>query len=359
MSVQYTEAFHATDSAMCLDVKAMLAKRQSGIPVVDVRSPSEYLRGHIPGAQNVPLLSDDERAIVGTVYFRNGKDEAIKKGFEIINPKLSSLSEKGLILAKNNEIIVYCWRGGMRSASLAWLYRTSGLIAYTLQGGYKAYRRYIHEYLAYDFQFIVIGGMTGSGKTEILREIKEMGYPAINLEELAFHKGSVFGGIGEPPQPTTEHFENILFEEIIKYPLRQPVLIEDESIAIGSVFIPKAFHLSISKGILVNLIVPFEERVNRLASLYGQCSKGLLIKALKKIERRLGHKETSDAIHKINEDKIHDAVTIVLKYYDKVYSRTMHLQHSNGKIINYKPEGDTTYEKAINMINYLRIRKIL
>jgi len=359
MSVQFNDAFLTADSETCLTVKAMLEKRQSGIPVVDVRSPSEYLKGHIPGAKNIPLFTDDERAIVGTVYLQNGKDKAVKKGLELIGPKLAILAEEGRKIAGNDEVIVYCWRGGMRSASLAWLFRFSGLKAYTIRGGYKAYRNHIHEYLSKKFNFIVIGGMTGSGKTEILKEIKEMGYPAVNLEELASHKGSVFGGIGENPQPTTEQFENILFEEIIKYPSDHPIFIEDESIAIGSVFIPKTFHLTMSEGILVNLIVPFDERVNRLALQYGKNHFDLLISALKRIERRVGLKETSDAIHKIMEGKIHDAVAIVLKYYDKVYTRTMQLQHSNDKIINYEPEGNTAYEKALSIINYLKIKKIV
>ncbi len=357
MSIGITETFHVADDSGCLSAEFMLTKRRSGIPLIDVRSPAEYHKGHIPGAQNIPLLSDDERAIVGTVYIQNGKEKAVKKGLEIIGPKLALLSEQGLNLARNNEIIVYCWRGGMRSASLAWLFRLSGLTAYTIQGGYKAYRRFVHEYLSSDFHFVVIGGMTGSGKTEILKEIKKLGYPAVNLEELASHKGSVFGHIGEPPQPTTQQFENNLFDEIIKYPIHQPVFIEDESIAIGSVFIPKSFHRSMSKGILINLVVPFEQRVQNLVTLYGGANKELLIHALKKIEKRLGYKETRDAINYISEGNISDAVSIVLKYYDKIYTRTMLAQHLDGKTINFKTEGNTAYDKAVNLINYLKINK--
>ena len=159
----------------CIPAEAFLEKRKSGNPVVDVRSPSEYMQGHIPGAVNMPLLSDEERAVVGTLYTRKGKEDAISTALEIIGPKLKDFASQGLSLAPDHEILIYCWRGGMRSSSMAWLFETVGLKASVLTGGYRSFRRFVHEFFSFPFRFIVIGGMTGSGKTEILTELGRQG----------------------------------------------------------------------------------------------------------------------------------------------------------------------------------------
>jgi len=279
-----------------IPVEAFLEKRKAGNPLIDVRSPSEFAHGHIPGAVNMPLFSDDERAIVGTLYLHKGKEDAFSKSLDIIGPKLKDFAVQGLSLAANHEILLYCWRGGMRSESMAWLFETSGLKTSVLTGGYKSYRRFVHEFLSYPFPFIVIGGMTGSGKTEILSELVKQGHIALDLENLASHKGSVFGAIGEPAQPTTEQFENLLFEDLWQKKKSGPIFIEDESIAIGSVFLPKPLHQRMLHCPLIVIGVPREDRIRRLLKLYTLADKDILTRALQRIERRIGMEDTHKAI---------------------------------------------------------------
>jgi tRNA 2-selenouridine synthase len=334
-------------------VETFLEKIRAGNPVVDVRSPAEFTHGHIPGALNMPLFSNEERAMVGTLYTRKGKEDALTKGLEIIGPKLKDFANQGLSLAANHEMLIYCWRGGMRSASMAWLFETVGLKASVLTGGYKSYRRFVHESLSFPFRFIVIGGMTGSGKTEILSELGKLGHPVVDLEKLASHKGSVFGAIGEPVQPTTEQFENLLFEDLWVKDKAGPIFIEDESIAIGSVFLPKPFHQRMLQCPLVVIQVPREDRVLRLVNLYAGADKDILTRALHSIERRIGLEDTHKAMDHIEKGNFEEAVQTVLDYYDKLYFRTMQNFHKNKKTITLELTKTDTADNAQRFINCL------
>lgn len=316
-----------------LTAALFLQKRKSGCPVVDVRSPAEYKKGHIPGAGNMPLFNDEERALVGTLYAKSGKEDALSKSLEIIGPKLQDFAQQGLSLSEGQEVLLYCWRGGMRSAGMARLFGTIGITASVLDGGYKSYRRHLHDFLALPFRFIVIGGMTGSGKTEVLAELEKMGYPVVDLERLAHHKGSVFGAIGEPPQPTTEHFENLLFERMALLKSDNPVFIEDESISIGSVFLPGPFHRRMLACPLLELAVPYEDRIDRLVKVYAGADMDVLTGALARIERRIGTEDTQKAVCLIREGRTEEAVSIILRYYDKVYNRTRQVLHKGKEII--------------------------
>ena len=353
-----TELFHEI-KGNSLPVEIFLEKTRAGNPVVDVRSPAEFSRGHIPGAFNIPLFSDEERAIVGTLYTRRGKEDALTKGLEIIGPKLKDFARQGLSLAANHEILIYCWRGGMRSASMAWLFETVGLKASVLAGGYKSYRHFVHEFLSFPFPFIVIGGMTGSGKTEILSELGKLGHPVVDLEKLASHKGSVFGAIGEPVQTTTEQFENLLFEDLWAKDKTGPIFIEDESIAIGPVFLPKPFHQRMLQCPLVVIEVPREDRVRRLVNLYAGADKDVLIRALHSLERRIGLEDTRKAIGHIDTGNFKEAVMTVLNYYDKVYFRTMQNHHKDKKTITLELTKTDNADNAHQIINCLILENIL
>ncbi|MBN1413734.1 MAG: tRNA 2-selenouridine(34) synthase MnmH [Bacteroidales bacterium] len=342
-----------------LSVETFLGKRNSGNPIVDVRSPAEYAKGHIPGAVNMPLFTNEERAMIGTLYTKSGKEDALSRGLEIIGPKLKDFARQGLSLAENHEILVYCWRGGMRSSSMAWLFETIGCKASVLTGGYQSYRHFIHKYLSSSFNFIVIGGMTGSGKTEILVELDRMGYQVINLEKLASHKGSVFGAIGESGQPSTEQFENLLFENIARFDKKKLIFIEDESIAIGSVFLPKPFYERMLQCPLLNLVVPFEDRINRLVNLYAGANTEILNRALKKIEKRIGMENTRKAIDYIREHNFREAVFIVLRYYDKVYYKTMQRHHKEKKTITLELHNKAMTESIQQIIHDLNTNKLL
>jgi tRNA 2-selenouridine synthase len=173
-----------------LSVEEFLEKAQS-LPIVDVRSPGEYDHAHIPGAVSIPLFDNDERALVGTKYKNAGKDSAVLLGLDLVGPKLAGFVKQSKKLnPQHKEVLVHCWRGGMRSGSFAWLLDTAGLTASTLVGGYKAYRNAVLSAFAEPRNLIILGGKTGSGKTDILKELARQGEQIIDLEGLAHHKGS-------------------------------------------------------------------------------------------------------------------------------------------------------------------------
>jgi tRNA 2-selenouridine synthase len=306
-----------------LDIGRFLEIGQN-CPILDVRSPDEYNRGHIPGARSLPLFSNEERSMVGTLYLQKGSKEAMLKGLELVGPKMKEFVLRASGLSRDGELALYCWRGGMRSNSMAWLFNTSGIKSHTLEGGYKAWRRHIHGFFGQPVpNLVVIGGMTGAGKTEILEEIERKGGQVVHLERLARHKGSVFGHLGMPAQPSTEQFENELYTSLSLLEPGRPVFVEDESLAIGQVFIPKSFFAQMSSARFLNIRVPFHERVKRLVQSYTWGESELLIAAISRIERRLGSEKTIQVKKFITERHMEKAVEIVLEYYDKVYTRSM------------------------------------
>ncbi len=306
-----------------LDINSFLDKSLIR-PVFDVRSPAEFEHGHIPGALNLPLFTDQERSIVGTLYAQKGSSEAIMKGLELTGPKMKEYVAKAMELAPQKELLLHCWRGGMRSSSMAWLLNTAGMKAHTLEGGYKTYRQYVRTYFSKPLHLIVIGGMTGSGKTEVLEAIAYLGKQVIDLEGLAGHKGSSFGNIGLPSQHSTEQFENDLFTHLRQLHPEEPIFIEDESLAIGRIFIPQPFFEQMSSAPLFNLIVPSEQRIKRLVETYVGGNNNDLIEGVKHIERRLGLENTARAIDCINSYQMEEAVKIILQYYDKIYAHSAH-----------------------------------
>jgi len=211
-------------------------------PITDVRSPSEFKSGHMPGAVNIPLFDDGERAAVGTKFKKEGRLPAILEGLKYTGPEMSSKLENALKITKNGKLLVHCWRGGMRSEAMAWLFSLGGIETEVLEGGYKSYRHHILESLSMKRKMIVLGGMTGSSKTHILRYLKTTGQQVVDLEGLANHKGSAFGALGQAAQPSTEQFANILFNDWKQLNGKLPVWIEDESRNIGSVFMPDRFY---------------------------------------------------------------------------------------------------------------------
>jgi tRNA 2-selenouridine synthase len=206
-----------------LDITDFMALSQGHL-TIDVRSPKEFTKGHIPHAVNLPLFNDEERAKIGTLYKQKGKNNAIETGLEIVGPKMADFVRFVKPLAKESKIFVHCWRGGMRSGSMAWLFDTMGYEVFTLKDGYKAYRRQVLEGLGRKARYIIVGGRTGCGKTEILHKLREYGEQILDLEKLANHKGSAFGALGEAPQQGTEQFENNLHFEMSKLDLRRPLL---------------------------------------------------------------------------------------------------------------------------------------
>jgi tRNA 2-selenouridine synthase len=322
-----------------LDILAFLREAER-IPIIDVRTPAEYTQGHIPAAINIPLFSNEERAIVGRTYKKSGKNEAIIAGLEFAGPKMKDLAQRATSIAKDKRLLVHCWRGGMRSSSVAWLFQTAGIESYTLAGGYKSFRRHVLESFENEYPFLVIGGLTGSGKTEILHALRESGEQVLDLEKLANHKGSAFGGLGEKSQNTNEQFENDIFWELKDMDFSRPVWIEDESRTIGKNTLPAGIHRSIRNSSLIFLDVPVNERVERLVKEYSKYPEEELCLAVEKIRPRLGDQAARDAIRGINEGYYSKTARLVLHYYDKTYKYG--LEHRDKELVyQYKDKSSS------------------
>lgn len=289
----------------------------------DVRSPAEFSHARILKAVNLPLFDNSERATVGTVYKQKGKDAAIHLGLKLIGPKLATFVSQAKILAPQGLAKVHCWRGGMRSSAMAWLLNFADIKSIQLIGGYKAFRKWVLEQFSRFYKFIVIGGMTGCGKTAILKALKALGEQVIDLEFLARHRGSTYGMLGMEPQPSNEQFENDLALHLHELNIERPVWIEDESRCIGSCYIPNPIFNQMANAPFVLIESPFEERVDRLIADYGNASTEDLILASKRISKRLGSQRTKEIIEAIQQHRLREAIILVLQYYDSAYTHSL------------------------------------
>lgn len=289
-------------------------------PILDVRTPAEYRKGHIPGAVNFPLFTDDERVLIGTLYKQQGRIIAVRKGLELITPRITTMFDAGLVLG--NELRIHCWRGGMRSYSVAWLLSLAGSKVLTLQKGYKAFRQWVAAQFHEPKPMIVLGGYTGSGKTDILRSLKQLGEQTIDLEEIADHKGSAFGRLGATREVTQEQFENDLAWCL--NPLKPTSSwIEDESRNFSSIVIPGAFWEQMRNAPLVVVDVPLECRISRLVTEYGCFPPEILAESIRRISKRLGGLRMQEAIQALESGNTAKTAEILLEYYDRIYTTGM------------------------------------
>lgn len=296
-------------------------------PIFDVRSPGEYGHAHIPGAYNLPLFSDEERKVVGTAYKQQSREVAIKIGLDYYGPKMRSMVEEveRIVAAEGNgskTILVHCWRGGMRSGAVAWLLDLYGFKVYTLAGGYKAFRNWVLAQFSRPYQLNILGGYTGAGKTEVLHELKKKGENVVDLEDLAGHKGSAFGGIGLQ-QPTPEMFENKLALALYSLAIKGdgPIWVENESQRIGNINLPGSFYNTMLASPVYFLDIPFEVRLDYLVKEYGKLKKEELVNAVIRIQKRLGGLNTKNTVNALIENDYHTAFGILLQYYDKFYAQ--------------------------------------
>ncbi len=303
-------------------------------PVIDVRTPSEFFQGHIPGAASIPLFDDGERKVVGTAYKQDSRQAAMYRGLELAGKKLAVLAGKGVEAAGGgNTLLIHCWRGGMRSSSMAWLFERMGLRCYLLEGGYRNYRRLMRSFFSKPWNLEVIGGCTGSGKTEILHHLAGRGEQVIDLEQLANHKGSAFGALGEEPQPTTEHFENLIGMQLLQMDPRREIWIEDESMNIGKCVLPAGLYQQMKEGTLWFLDIPREERARYLTRHYAGHDREELKQCVAKIEKRLGGSRTREAIEAIDQGDFLRTALIALQYYDKSYLHSLRRNHLRYQLI--------------------------
>ncbi len=305
-----------------LSVEEFIKKGDCGVPIVDVRSESEYAHAHIPNALSLPLFDDQQRACVGTIYKKQGRVQAIQKGLEFVGPKLKMFSKYALDL-NSDTLLIHCWRGGMRSSSMAWLFETLGLKCYLLDGGYKSYRNFVLDSFKNKYKLLVLGGCTGSGKTDILSSLSNAGEQIIDLEGLANHKGSAFGAIGQEEQPSSEMFEHLVFDKLRTMDVERTLWVEDESMNVGRVFVPKSFWDQMSLSPLIKIDTPSDIRLKRILRDYACFDPDLLIQSIKKIEKRIGFDRASKAIDACKCGDIKGGASICLEYYDKLYNGSL------------------------------------
>jgi len=290
------------------------------IPLIDVRSPGEFSKGNIPSAHNIELFTNEERAVVGTAYKKESKERAIEIGYEFVKPKLANFITRAIEVAPKKEVVIHCWRGGMRSNAFAQHLIDNGFEkVYVIEKGYKAFRNYVLHSFEQTLPLKILGGYTGAAKTDILHSLKEKGHQIIDLEGLANHRGSAFGGIDLPPQPTTEQFENNLFSNVRSLNPNKPIWVEDESSAIGKVTLPNAFYLTMSTMPVYFLEVPFEERIQHLVATYANLNQDKLAEAIRRIAKRLGNDKAKLALEALAIKDYYKVVEITLFYYDKYY----------------------------------------
>jgi tRNA 2-selenouridine synthase len=237
--------------------------------------------------------------------------------------------DQSTIAILQSPIYIYCWRGGMRSGAMAWLLQLYGFKVMLLAGGYKSFRRWSIEQFSYPYQLRILGGFTGSGKTEVLKQLRAQGEAVVDLEGLAQHKGSAFGNLGNTQQPSQEMFENLLALAIHKALQEkeselEAIWIEDESQRIGLNNIPSPFWTNMRNAPVYFLNIPFEERLQHLTEEYGIYSKESLAEGIQRISKRLGGLETKNALQDLEAGNIKGCFRTLLTYYDKFYLKGLH-----------------------------------
>jgi tRNA 2-selenouridine synthase len=330
-------------------VSQFLQLAQGGL-LFDVRSPGEFDHASIPGALALPLFSNEERKEVGTAYKQVSRESAIKIGLDAFGPKMRTMVEaveaaaaaRGL--GAGCPVHLYCWRGGMRSGAVAWLLDLYGFEVNVLAGGYKAFRNWVIEAFTLELPYRILGGYTGSGKTELLQSLSHLGEMVIDLEGLAVHKGSAFGNIDMPPQPTQEMFENLLATQIRAAAgklqsqlagdnnetaaLESRIWLEDESQRIGQRHIPHTLWAIMRSAPVYFVEIPFEKRLQHIVEEYGVLNRERLAEAIGRISQRLGGLNTKQALQYLEEGDMSACFSILLKYYDKSYLKGLHNRDS-------------------------------
>ena len=311
---------HTNSSYLVTDFRKLTS------PIVDVRSPSEFCQGHWPGAINVPLFSDTERQAIGKSYKKESRLKAIFNGLKTTIPKTTKLLKLILETTLKDEGVsrslrIYCWRGGMRSKAFAWLARTIGINTYLLKGGYKSYRKWVLNQFEADLPLRLIGGKTGTRKTDLLNSIEKENIYVIDLEGVANHRGSSFGSLGMKEQPSTQQFENILAESIDNFHKSKAneIWLEDESSNLGKCRIPINLYKKMKAAPIIEIIKTKDERLENLVNLYSQNSQSGLKDAVLRIRKRLGPQRTKLALEAIEKKEWSKACDAMLDYYDKCY----------------------------------------
>lgn len=295
-------------------------------PLIDVRSPAEFAQGHLPGALNLPLFDDAGRAAVGTLYKQQGRQAAVRHGLALVGPQLEAMATRLAQLAATapgRPLRLLCWRGGMRSGSVAWLAGQLDLPVLLLEGGYKAFRRWALARFDQPWPLRLLGGRTGTGKTDLLLALAARGVAVVDLEGLAHHRGSSFGALGLPPQPSSEHYENRLALALHHWREAPAIWLEAESAQVGRCRIPVALWRQMQAAPVLEVQRPLAERVAQLVRIYGVQDPAALAEATRRISRRLGPQRTAAALEAIDAGDWAAACRQMLDYYDRCYDHDL------------------------------------
>ena len=306
-------------------------------PLIDLRSPAEFAQGHIPGATNLPLFDNDERAEIGTLYKQQGRQAAVLHGLALVGPRMVSLGTALLAaLAEHRTttsaaaqphnapcLRLHCWRGGMRSGSVAWLAGQLDLPVLLLGGGYKAYRHWVLELFERPWPLRLLGGRTGCGKTDLLLALRQRGVAVLDLEGRAHHRGSSFGALGLPPQPSSEHYENLLAADLASLEGADEIWLEAESSQVGRCRIPAGLWRQMKGAPALEIQRPLEQRVSQLVAIYGMQDPAGLAEATQRIAKRLGPQRTALALEAIAAADWASACRQMLDYYDRCYDHDL------------------------------------
>ncbi len=290
--------------------------------LIDSRSEGEFIKGHIPGAINIPLLNNEHRSIVGTTFKKNGRQDALIKGFELVGPHFHEIILKAKAATDSPEIMIYCWRGGLRSNIMSWLLSMAGFKVRLLKGGYKTYRQWALRQFELPRNLVILGGKTGSGKTEMLKYIQSKGEQMICLESLANHKGSAFGSLGQLPQPSQEMFENELAFQMGEINAEKRTWLENESRNIGFVKIPDPLFEQMRKALVVEMDVSASIRKKRILIEYGEFPSDQLAEKTQKLQKRMGGQHVKAAVDFLMKEDKSEWLDLLLLYYDKTYSHS-------------------------------------
>ncbi len=292
--------------------------------LIDVRTPLEFAEDHLPGAHNVPLLTNEERAEVGTVYKKIGPVEARRRGLELSCPRFYHMVDRILALADGRPIVVYCWRGGLRSLSVAMLVEMCGTSVGQLVGGYKTFRAHVIDYFErcdFPARLIVMHGMTGTGKTTFINGLDPACWATVDLEGLACHRGSAFGALGLEQNVSQKYFETTLWDTFRRLPADRAIVLEGESQRIGKYSLPGNLYRNMAESCKVWCHAALDTRVERLTAEYARPEyREAMLEALERIRKKLPSVRYAELKSMIEGwDVAGVARGLIEGYYDKMY----------------------------------------
>lgn len=339
-----------------IDLDQALDLRRRGALLVDVRSPGEFAEATIPGAINIPILDNTERAEIGTLYKQVGRRDARKRGIEIVAPKIPEMLWQ-IEAARSPDsppAVVFCWRGGMRSLALTSFLNLGGIPARQLSGGHKAFRRRVIDYFEQtDFgKVLVLRGLTGVGKTLLLHRLAAESYPVIDLEGLANHRGSAFGGLGLGEQPGQKMFEARLWDRLDECRASDYLLTEGESRHIGRLVVPPRFYQALQEQPSLWIDASLDYRVRVILDDYPARDdlSAAFEPPLRALRERLGNSAVADLLRLLHEKRWEELTRrLMVDYYDPLYMHTCPARRLEVHVDNLDV-GVTDLKRAISQL---------